>query len=80
MQDKPDIRHGDNRRIGWRELGQIQSKKAASHVPTKAGLYKLTFMLFGRIYVYIGQAGNVLEQVHMTHDRNGIPEIIADGR
>lgn len=44
-------------KLTWRNLGPIRFKMALDHIPKRAGVYKLTFKLWGNIYTYIGEAG-----------------------
>ena len=41
----------------WSNLGPIRPDMALDHVPKQAGVYKLTFKLWGNTYTYIGEAG-----------------------
>jgi hypothetical protein len=41
----------------WRNLGPIRANMALDHIPKRAGVYKLTFKLWGNTYTYIGEAG-----------------------
>lgn len=41
----------------WNNLGSIRVNMAMDHIPKQAGVYKLTFKLWGNIYTYIGEAG-----------------------
>jgi hypothetical protein len=41
----------------WRNLGPIRFNMALDHIPKQAGVYKLTFKLWGNPYIYIGEAG-----------------------
>ena len=41
----------------WSNLGPIRVDMALDHVPKQAGVYKLTFKLWGNTYAYIGEAG-----------------------
>jgi hypothetical protein len=41
----------------WNNLGSIRVNMAVDHIPKQAGVYKLTFKLWGNIYTYIGEAG-----------------------
>jgi hypothetical protein len=43
--------------LTWSNLGPIRFNMALDHVPKRAGVYKLTFKLWGNTYVYIGEAG-----------------------
>jgi hypothetical protein len=41
----------------WSNLGPIRANMALDHIPKQAGVYKLTFRLWGNTYVYVGEAG-----------------------
>jgi len=41
----------------WSKLGPIRVNMALDHIPKQAGVYKLTFKLWGNTYTYIGEAG-----------------------
>jgi hypothetical protein len=41
----------------WSNLGPIRINMALDHIPKHAGVYKLTFKLWGNTYAYVGQAG-----------------------
>ena len=41
----------------WSNLGPIRPDMGLDHVPKQAGVYKLTFKLWGNTYTYIGEAG-----------------------
>ena len=41
----------------WNNLGAIRVNMALDHIPKQAGVYKLTFKLWGNTYTYIGEAG-----------------------
>lgn len=41
----------------WSKLGPIRPNMALDHIPKRAGVYKLTFNLWGSTYAYIGEAG-----------------------
>jgi hypothetical protein len=41
----------------WNNLGAIKVNMALDHIPKQAGVYKLTFKLWGNTYTYIGEAG-----------------------
>jgi hypothetical protein len=41
----------------WSNLGPIGANMALDHIPKQAGVYKLTFKLWGNSYTYIGEAG-----------------------
>jgi len=41
----------------WSKLGPIRPNMALDHIPKRAGVYKLTFNLWGSTYTYIGEAG-----------------------
>jgi hypothetical protein len=41
----------------WSNLGPIRFNMALDHIPKQAGVYKLTFKLWGNTYIYIGEAG-----------------------
>lgn len=47
----------------WINLGSIKAKAGArfafSHVPDQPALYKLTFVLWGKTYAYIGETGRL---------------------
>ena len=44
-------------KLMWSNLGSIRANMALDHVPKQAGVYKLTFKLWGNTYTYIGEAG-----------------------
>src|SRR6516225_5316838 len=44
-------------KLTWSNLGPIRIDMALDHVPKQAGVYKLTFRLWGNTYTYIGEAG-----------------------
>jgi hypothetical protein len=44
-------------KLMWSNLGPIKADMALDHVPKQAGVYKLTFELWGNTYTYIGEAG-----------------------
>ena len=44
-------------KLTWSNLGPIGIDMALDHVPKQAGVYKLTFKLWGNTYTYIGEAG-----------------------
>jgi hypothetical protein len=44
-------------KLTWSNLGPIRANMALDHIPKQAGLYKLTFKLWGNAYTYIGEAG-----------------------
>ena len=41
----------------WNDLGPIRANMALDHIPKHAGVYKLTFKLWGNAYTYFGEAG-----------------------
>ena len=41
----------------WINLGAIRTSMVLDHIPKQAGVYKLTFKLWGNTYTYIGEAG-----------------------
>ena len=41
----------------WSNVGSIRVNMALDHIPKQAGVYKLTFKLWGNTYTYIGEAG-----------------------
>jgi len=41
----------------WSDLGPIRANMALDHIPKHAGVYKLTFKLWGNAYTYFGEAG-----------------------
>jgi hypothetical protein len=44
--------------LSWsNNLGPIRANMALDHIPKQAGVYKLTFRLWGNTYTYIGGAG-----------------------
>jgi hypothetical protein len=43
--------------LTWSNLGPISVGTALDHIPKRAGVYKLTFKLWGNTYAYIGEAG-----------------------
>ena len=44
-------------KLTWSNLGLIRFNMALDHIPKQAGVYKLTFKLWGNTYIYIGEAG-----------------------
>jgi len=44
-------------KLTWSNLGLIRFNMALDHIPKQAGVYKLTFKLWGNTYTYIGEAG-----------------------
>jgi len=44
-------------KLTWSNLGPISANMVLDHIPNQAGVYKLTFKLWGNTYVYIGEAG-----------------------
>src|SRR6516164_2081664 len=44
-------------KLSWSNLGPIRIDMALDHIPKQAGVYKLTFKLWGNTYTYIGEAG-----------------------
>ena len=44
-------------KLMWSNLGPIRADMALDHVPKQAGVYQLTFKLWGNTYTYIGEAG-----------------------
>src|SRR5262249_17967816 len=44
-------------KLTWSNLGPIRIDMALDHVPKQAGVYKMTFKLWGNTYTYIGEAG-----------------------
>jgi hypothetical protein len=44
-------------KLRWSNLGPIRANEALDHIPKQAGVYKLTFKLWGNTYTYIGEAG-----------------------
>ena len=44
-------------KLMWSNLGPIRFDMALDHIPKQAGVYKLTFKLWGNTYTYIGEAG-----------------------
>ena len=44
-------------KLMWSNLGPIRADMALDHVPKQAGVYKLSFKLWGNTYTYIGEAG-----------------------
>jgi hypothetical protein len=44
-------------KLTWSDLGPIRANMALDHIPKHAGVYKLTFKLWGNTYTYIGEAG-----------------------
>ena len=43
--------------LTWSNLGPISVGTALDLIPKRAGVYKLTFKLWGNTYAYIGEAG-----------------------
>jgi len=41
----------------WSNVGSIRVNMVLDHIPKQAGVYKLTFKLWGKTYTYIGEAG-----------------------
>jgi hypothetical protein len=44
-------------KLTWGDLGPIRANMVLDHIPNHAGVYKLTFKLWGNTYTYIGEAG-----------------------
>ena len=44
-------------KLMWSYLGPIRASIALDHIPKQAGVYKLTFKVWGNAYTYIGEAG-----------------------
>src|SRR3974377_706098 len=44
-------------KLMWSNLGPIRLDMALDHLPKHAGVYKLTFKLWGNTYTYIAEAG-----------------------
>jgi len=44
-------------KLMWSNLGPIRANMALDHVPKQAGVYKLSFKLWGNTYTYIGEVG-----------------------
>ena len=44
-------------KLTWSNLGPIMIDMALDHIPKQAGVYKLTFKLWGNTYTYIAEAG-----------------------
>ena len=44
-------------KLMWSNLGPIRVDMVLDHIPKQAGVYKLTFKLWGNTYTYIGEAG-----------------------
>jgi hypothetical protein len=44
-------------KLAWNSLGPITANMTLSHIPKRAGLYKLDFKLWDNTYTYIGEAG-----------------------
>ena len=44
-------------KLTWSNLGPIRANMVLDHIPKHAGVYKLTFKLWGNTYTYIGEAG-----------------------
>jgi hypothetical protein len=44
-------------KLTWSNLGPIRANMVLDHIPNHAGVYKLTFKLWGNTYTYIGEAG-----------------------
>jgi hypothetical protein len=44
-------------KLMWSNLGPIRIDMALDHIPKQAGVYRLTFKLWGNTYTYIGEAG-----------------------
>jgi hypothetical protein len=56
------ILHSNKKKIAetkfmWSNLGPIRINMTLDHIPKQAGVYKLTFKLWGNTYTYIGDAG-----------------------
>jgi hypothetical protein len=41
----------------WSDLGQVKVNMTLNHIPKQAGVYRLTFRMWGNTYTYIGEAG-----------------------
>ena len=44
-------------KLKWSNIGPIGADMVLDHIPNHAGVYKLTFKLWGNTYTYIGEAG-----------------------
>jgi hypothetical protein len=44
-------------KLTWSNLGPIRANMVLDHIPKHAGVYKLTFKLWGNTYTYLGEAG-----------------------
>jgi hypothetical protein len=44
-------------KLTWSNLGPIRANMVPDHIPKHAGVYKLTFKLWGNTYTFIGEAG-----------------------
>ena len=44
-------------KLTWSNLGPIRADMVLDQIPNHAGVYKLTFKLWGNTYTYIGEAG-----------------------
>jgi hypothetical protein len=44
-------------KLAWSDLGPIRINMTLDHIPRQAGVYKLTFELWGNNYIYIGAVG-----------------------
>ena len=44
-------------KLTWSNLGSIRANMVLDHIPKHAGVYKLTFKLWGNTYTYIAEAG-----------------------
>jgi len=44
-------------KLMWSNLGPIRTNMVLDHIPKQAGVFKLTFNLWGAAYTYIGEAG-----------------------
>jgi hypothetical protein len=44
-------------KLTWSNLGPIRANMVLDHVPKHAGVYKLTFKMWGNTYTFIGEAG-----------------------
>jgi hypothetical protein len=51
------IRSPTQTKLTWSNIGLIKFNMALDHIPKQAGVYKLTFRLWGNTYIYIGEAG-----------------------
>ena len=51
-------------KLTWSNLGSIRANMVLDDIPKHAGVYKLTFKLWGNTYTYIAEAGALAAYGH----------------